>query len=432
MLESLDLNLPQLTSALRDGGLDVTPYLEAVLDRLDARDASLFAFLPEPQRRQRVLRAAGELEERFPRGAFRPALFGVPVAIKDVIRVGGLPTRAGSALPEAEFAGPEATVVRRLREAGSLILGKSVTTEFAYFEPAATRNPRAAGRTPGGSSSGSAAAVAAGLVPLALGTQTVGSVIRPAAYCGVAALKPSRGRVSTDGVVFYSPSVDTIGWFAKDVAGLGDTAAVLVEGWRRADEPPGITLGVPVGAYLDQTEPAALEAFWSMVADLRSRGVRIERVAALRDVERVAERHQWLIASEFAEQHRERHRLYGALYRPRSSLLFEEGARVTPEQRVEGLQSTEDVAANLEDLMGESGIDAWVCPSAPGIAPMGLSSTGSPSMNLPWTHAGMPVVTLPSGLLEGCPVGIQLVGRRGADEQLVALAHRLEELLSVD
>ncbi|MCC6237877.1 MAG: amidase [Dehalococcoidia bacterium] len=426
---ALDLSLPTLAESLRSGELDVTAVAEAALDRLEAREPSLFAFVPEPGRRERVLSAARELAGRFPAPSVRPPLFGTPVAIKDVIRVEGLPTRAGSALPESAFAGPEAPVVRRLCEAGALVLGKSVTTEFAYFEPAATRNPRAPGRTPGGSSSGSAAAVAAGIVPLALGTQTVGSVIRPAAYCGVAAFTPSAGRVSNEGVVHYSPSVDTIGWFAVEVAGLVEVARVILEGAPSPGLPSTVRLGVPVGPYLEQAEPEALRAFDSTLARLEAGGVGVVRVPALEDIGALAERHQWLIAHEFHEQHRERHRLYGSLYRPRSSLLFEEGAAVTSNQYATGLRSAGELRARLEAAMAGAGLDAWVCPSAPGVAPAGLTSTGSPAMNLPWTHAGLPVVTLPAGLLEGCPLGLQLVGRHGGDEALLDLARRVEVLL---
>ncbi len=419
---ALDRPLPALARALREGELDVTILLEAALDRLEAREPGLFAFVPELGRRERVRREARALAERTAAPSERPVLFGVPIVIKDVIRVEGLPTRAGSALPESAFGGAEASVVGRLREAGAIVLGKSITTEFAYFEPAATRNPRAAGRTPGGSSSGSAAAVAAGVVPLAFGTQTVGSVIRPGAYCGVAAFKPSAGRVPNDGVVHYSPSADTIGWFAADVAGLVEAARVLIEGWRTVEVPAPVRLGVPVGPYLEQAEADALGAFEATLALLATRGIRVERVRALDDILAIAERHQWLIAREFQEQHRERHRVYGSLYRPRSSLLFEEGAAVTDRQHATGLRSTGELRERLGAAMATAGLDAWVCPAAPGIAPAGLASTGSPSMNVPWTHAGLPVVTIPAGLLEGCPLGLQLVGRHGADEELLGLA----------
>ncbi len=424
-----------LAAALRDGPLDVTDTARAALARLESRESDLLAFVPEPGRRTRVLAEAGALEERHPASGARPALYGVPVGVKDVIRVDGLPTRAGSALPEALFAGAEAAVVTRLRRAGALVLGKSMTTEFAYFEPAATRNPRAPGRTPGGSSSGSAAAVAAGVVPLALGTQTVGSVIRPAAFCGVAALKPSLGRVPSDGVVYYSPTVDTVGWFARDVAGLVEAGRVLIDGWHEVVTPrPGaerpIVLGVPDGPYLAQAEPAALAAFEATLVSLVAAGVRVLRVPALADIEGIARHHQWLTAFEFAAQHATWFEQFGALYRPRSSLLVEEGRAVTVAQHDAGARSALDLRAVLHHTMGVEGIDAWASPAAPGPAPLGLGSTGSPAMNLPWTHAGLPVATVPAGLLEGCPLGLQLASRHGDDEGLLGIAATLEGLLA--
>ena len=170
------------------------------------------------------------------------------MGVKDIIRVDGFPTRAGSRLPPHLFAGPQAACVTALRRAGALVLGKTVTTEFAGFEPGPTANPHRPGHTPGGSSSGSAAAVAAGYCPLALGTQTIGSVIRPAAFCGIVGFKPSLGRIATAGLVDFSPAVDTVGIFTQDLAGMGSVAAVLCGEWRRRTEADKPVLGVPLGS----------------------------------------------------------------------------------------------------------------------------------------------------------------------------------------
>lgn len=426
----LDLTVSALVTALRAREVDVRALVEALCARLETRNPSILAFLPEPDRRERLLREARDLEARYPAGTALPTLYGLPVAVKDVIRADGFATRAGSALPAELFAGPEAWVVTRLRHAGALILGKSVTTEFAYFEPGATRNPRGLPHTPGGSSSGSAAAVAARLVPLALGTQTVGSVIRPGAYCGVAAFKPSLGRVSSAGVVYYSPSVDTVGWFASDVAGLAEAAGVLIEDWHtpppetHPPRPPRVA--VPAGPYLEQAEPVALEAFAATLERLAAAGVEVYRAEALADIEGVKQRHQWLTAYEFAAQHRDWYDVYGALYRPRSSLLIEEGRAITSAQHDAGRESATALRRELAGLMDVHALDAWVSPAAPGPAPLGLGSTGSPVMNTPWTHAGLPVVTIPAGSIQGLPLGLQLAGRHGDDETLLSLAAHLE------
>ncbi|MFP4217933.1 MAG: amidase family protein, partial [Salinarchaeum sp.] len=206
-----DAALAATVNALTEGERDVSDLIETTCDRIDAIDNRLQAFRDEPRRRRRLRQAIKTVDHG--------QLAGVPVGIKDIIHVNGFETQAGSVLPPELFDGPEATLVKRLQTAGGLIAGKTRTTEFAGFAPARTRNPRAPGHTPGGSSSGSAAAVAAGLVPLAIGTQTGGSVIRPAAFCGVVGYKPSFGRIPTDGVLTRAWSLDTVGTFTQDLAG---------------------------------------------------------------------------------------------------------------------------------------------------------------------------------------------------------------------
>ncbi|MBI4771596.1 MAG: amidase, partial [Chloroflexi bacterium] len=225
-------SLPDLAGALRNGDLPLTTYLAALEAHFSAREPAVLAFLPEPDRFDRLRREAAALLERYPDPDARPPLFGAPVGVKDIFHVAGFPTRAGSRLPPEALAGPEADSVRALKAAGALILGKTVSTEFAYFGPGPTRNPHAPDHTPGGSSSGSAAAVAAGLCPLALGTQTIGSIIRPAAFCGVVGFKPGYERVSRAGVIPLSPSLDHVGVFAAEVAGVALAARVLVGDWR--------------------------------------------------------------------------------------------------------------------------------------------------------------------------------------------------------
>jgi Asp-tRNA(Asn)/Glu-tRNA(Gln) amidotransferase A subunit family amidase len=228
--------LAPVAEELRAGERDPVEYAESCLDRIDEADGDVRAFLPEEDRRERVRSAAGDRAEQF--GASeRPALVGVPVGVKDIFHVGGLATRAGSNVPPEELAGPQADAVSALRSAGALVLGKTVTTEFAYFEPGPTRNPHDLGHTPGGSSSGSAAAVAAGTCPLALGSQTIGSVIRPASFCGVVGVKPTYGRVPMGGVIPVAPSVDHVGFFTQDAAGARLAAGALCRGGTTTSTP---------------------------------------------------------------------------------------------------------------------------------------------------------------------------------------------------
>lgn len=422
--------LAPVAAALRSGSFPVERQVIEACDRLDAFDGATRALLPEEGRRERLLAEARALAARFPDAATRPPLYGVLVGVKDIFAVDGMLTRAGSALPAEAFPLTEGTAVRHLRDAGALILGKTVTTEFAYFDPGATTNPHDPLRTPGGSSSGSAAAVAAGYALVALGSQTVGSVIRPAAFCGVVGFKPSYGRIPTDGVLYYSPSVDHVGFFTQDAAGARLVASVLIDGWRADVQAPGtITLGIPDGPYLDQTEPAAREAFEGALSTLGAAGITVRRVAAFPDIHEINERHRTLATVEFHDQHLDRFARWGSLVRAASSALFDVGATVTPAQRADGLAGRGALRTSLEALMDAHGLDAWACPAAPGPAPLGLRSTGDPAMNLPWTHAGMPALTLPSGSVDSMPVGLQLVSRFGRDEGLLALSEVLEPLL---
>ncbi|MEJ7689427.1 MAG: amidase [Nocardioidaceae bacterium] len=240
--------LRRVVDRLRSGSLDLDVYVDELCDRLERAETDVHAYVEEPARRERLHAEAAELEQRWPDVDDRPPLFGVPVAVKDIVRVDGLPTRAGSQLPPEALAGPQAVMVDRLRDAGALVAGKSVTAEFAHFAPGQTRNPHELTRTPGGSSSGSAAAVSAGTALLATGTQTVGSLVRPAAFCGVVGWKSTHGRVPKDGVIDHSPSLDALGMFAADVDGVTAAARALCHDWS---EPPAVdrlVLGLPVGS----------------------------------------------------------------------------------------------------------------------------------------------------------------------------------------
>ena len=424
----------EVAAALRADERDPVAYAEALRDRIAAVEDELRAFVPEPDRRERLRDAAAALPDRFPDPDDRPPLYGIPVGVKDIVHVEGFTTRAGSALPPDRFAGPEATCVRRLRDAGALVAGKTVTTEFAGAAPGPTRNPRDLGHTPGGSSSGSAAAVAAGLVPLALGTQTGGSVIRPAAFCGVVGVKPSFERIPRDGVIERSASADHVGFFTQDVAGARVAASVLCDDWTTGEpssgEPPAV--GVPEGSYLDRASEEALAAFEAGLERLREAGCRVERVTVptFEAFEALDRRHRRLHAAELALVHEEWFDDYEAFYRTPMAERIESGRAVTVDQLAESRASRLDLRAELADRLAAHDLDVWAAPAAPGPAPETIRSTGNPVLNRPWTHAGLPVVTLPSGVAEnGLPLGIQFAAPFGADERLLAWAVTLADAL---
>jgi Asp-tRNA(Asn)/Glu-tRNA(Gln) amidotransferase A subunit family amidase len=409
---------------LQQGQHSLSLHLEQMCRRIDQVDPQLHAFLPEANRLARVRQEAAQLRQRFPDRIHLPPLFGAFVGIKDIFHVEGFVTRAGSALPPELFAGSEAEVVTRLRHAGALIAGKTVTTEFAFIEPGPTVNPHNPAHTPGGSSSGSAAAVAAGLCTLALGTQTIGSIIRPAAYCGIVGYKPSFDRIPTAGLVYFSRTFDHVGLLTQDVEGMALAAAALCDNWNAdvaSDALP--VLGIPDGPYLAQTDPVALAVFEEILLMLQVAGCTVKRVAAFDDIDALNRDHRRLAFAEFAQEHATAWAQHADLYRPATADAIRQGQSVETHELVELRQSPLARRRQLTDLMAQQGIDLWACPAAVGPAPHGLASTGDSNMNLPWTHAGMPAITLPAGRApNGLPLGLQLVAPYGADEQLLAWA----------
>jgi Asp-tRNA(Asn)/Glu-tRNA(Gln) amidotransferase A subunit family amidase len=418
--------------ALQAGRVDLPAYIRTVCARIEATEPSIEALVPEADRQGRLLREAERLQERFPDPAQRPALYGVLVGIKDLFAVDDFATRAGSQLPPKLFAGPEAACVRKLRAAGALVLGLTVATEFAYFEPGPTRNPYNPAHTPGGSSSGSAATVAAGYCQLALGTQTSGSIIRPAAYCGLFGFKPSYGRVATAGMVLCSESLDTIGYLTQDLAGAQLVAPLLCADWQSVDPPDTKpVLGIPEGPYLAQASQEALQTFEQHLTRLEQAGYTLRRVPAFQDIEAITHRHQRLVCAEMARVHADWFGQYAVLYRPRTAQAIREGQAISYPEYDLYRASPQALRGELETLMEATQIDLWVCPSATGAAPEGIESTGSPALNLPWTHAGLPALTLPAGHAKnGLPLGLQCVGRFQRDEHLLAWASELESSLT--
>lgn len=404
------------------------------LDRLEAlfaeREPTVRAFLPEAGRFDRLRREAAALAERWPDPERRPPLFGVLVGVKDIFHVDGFPTGAGSRLPPEELAGPQAACVTDLLAAGALVLGKAVSTEFAYFAPGPARNPWNPEHTPGGSSSGSAAAVAAGFCGLALGTQTIGSILRPAAYCGVLGLKPSYGRIAADGVIPFAPSYDHVGLFAADLDLAETAAAVLCRGWRPAPPERRPRLGIPEGPYLAKASEEGIAHFRSTAARLAAAGFEVVPVPALADFDAIAARHRRVAAAEMARVHVDWFARFGELYEQRTVDLIRKGQEISDAELERDLAGREALRAELTALMDAHGIDLWLSPPAQGSAPLGIESTGDPVMNIPWTQAGLPAVCLPAGRnAAGLPMGLQVAGRWQADEALLAWARGIAEAL---
>ena len=387
----------ELTQSFRGGEITVEEYLSQIESYFSEREPSVLAFIPEEKRFERLRKEAAALVEKFPDSKNRPPLFGKLVGVKDIFHANGFVTQAGSRLPADELQGNEAESVTKLKDDGALILGKTVTTEFAYFTPGPTRNPHNPEHTPGGSSSGSAAAVGAGLCTLSLGTQTIGSLIRPAAFCGTVTLKPTYERISRAGVIPLSPTFDQIGFFVPDIHSAHDAARVLYKDWQDVVTPKKPTLGIPDGPYLACASDYALSCFNAICDSLAEAGYELRRVPVMDDYQQIRTHHDVIMSFEAAQVHKEWFAKHETLYSSKFSDLIHRGQRVSQTQLQNALQAREQFRNQMIQVMNENGIDLWICPPAVGPAPKGLESTGDPVMCLPWTQLGLPAVNLPAG-----------------------------------
>ena len=422
-----ECSLSKIISQLQ--GRERTPDLliDELCDKIEKWDGEVKAFLPEQGRRERLYEDLRELHEQFPNPDSKPVLFGIPVGIKDIFHVDRFPTRAGSELPSEILKGDEAAAVTRLKKAGALILGKTVTTEFAYFHPGPTRNPHNFQHTPGGSSSGSAAAVAAGFCPLALGTQTIGSISRPASYCGVFGFKPNFGRIPTEGVIPFSSSADHVGFFTQDMEGCQIAASVLCDNWDTyisySKKPP--VLGIPKGDFLSQASQEVLVRFQIEIDTLRKAGLTIKEIPAFENIHEINNLHKEMIACEFARVHESWFNIYKDLYSNASKELIKKGNSVSQSNYEKAKRGMLTLRNNLMSAMEEFDVDLWISPSANTTALKGLESTGDPILSLPWTYAGLPTLSVPFGMLDGLPCGLQFAGKYNKDEILLQHLNKL-------
>lgn len=415
-----ECSLSDVILKLQTAKLTPENLIDELCNKLDNWDLKIKAFLPEKNRRKRLHNDLQKLYKKFPDSQHRPLLFGIPIGVKDIFHVNGFITKAGSEIPHEILQGKESVAVTKLKDAGAVILGKTVTTEFAYFHPGPTSNPHNFAHTPGGSSSGSAAAVAAGFCPLALGTQTIGSISRPASFCGTFGYKPSFGRISTSGVVPFSISADHIGFFTQDISGSELVASLLCDEWD--SELPKLNkkpvFGIPEGKYLHQASKEILSAFWNEVEKLKQRDFIVKSIPAFTDIKEINKNHKLMNAAEFTEVHKSWFKKYKNLYKPASIKLIEKGKTVSNIDLRKSISGRIKVRKELEFLQRENEIDIWLSPSTVTTAPRGLNSTGDPAMNLPWTYAGVPTISVPFGFINKLPFDLQFAGQYYKDEIL--------------
>src|SRR5712692_4087983 len=379
--------------------------LQPCLDRIRAMDPSIHAWV---QVMPEKATGNGTLSE-------------IPFGVKDIIETQGLATEYGSPVYKGRIGTADAAIVRDMRQRGGILLGKTQAAAFAYRTPAPTRNPRDLEHTPGGSSSGSAAAIAAGMVPVALGTQTRGSVLRPASYCGVTGFKASYGLLPMEGVLPLAKGLDTLGFFTHTPA---DTLAL----WESLGHPAGRTEDLALGAPepMPEAQPAMAAAFQNALSLLRSAGASIRSIDIAGMLAKLADASNTVMFYEGARFHQQRFDEYGSRLADLANLV-REGLQISVERYDEARRYIAECKARVAELYKATPV--ILVPAATGPAPLGLASTGDPRMNAPWTALGTPAISIPIPVPSGLPLGLQLTADHGQDARVIRTAVRLQRML---
>jgi len=437
----IELSATEAIQKIRDGEITSEELVQAYLDRIDQVDGEIEAwahlnpdYALEQARARDVAHQEGEAEG---------PLHGIPVGVKDIFDTDDLPTENGTVMNAGRQPVDDCRVVSLLKEAGAVIMGKTVTTELAVFGPGKTKNPHNPAHTPGGSSSGSAAAVAAQMVPLAVGSQTNGSMIRPGSYCGVVGFKPTHGLIPRTGVLAQSSYLDTVGTYARSIEDAARIAEVLVAydpgdkdtrprahppfsnvAMQEPPMPPQLTFAkTPVWDQADETTHQAFAELTDILGD------ECDNLDLPEPFDHVVEMHRNIMYADLAKS-------FGGYYEHGKDKLtdilvsmIEDGQKVTALDYNKAVDARETFNSGLDGVFDR--FDAIITPAATGEAPVGLDATGSPIFNTLWTFCGTPAITLP--LMTGpggLPIGVQMVGRRGDDARLLRTANWLTKRIS--
>jgi aspartyl-tRNA(Asn)/glutamyl-tRNA(Gln) amidotransferase subunit A len=439
-----ELTAAQAAHAVAKRSITATELAEACLNRIESLDARLKAWVyVDPEA---VLAEARAADQAVSSGRPLGPLHGVPVGLKDIYYTANIPTRAGSEVYKDFVPEFDATSVTLLKRAGALMLGKAVTTEFACLDPSPTVNPWNAAHTPGGSSSGSAVAVASRMCPAALGSQTVGSVLRPAAYNGVVGFKPTFGRVSRYGVVPVSWNLDTVGWLVRSV----EDAALLLQVMSGPDVNDPVSSHEPVGDYLSGiADPPAprigvLRRYFYQGADAETRqhldgvverlaqaGAQIEELPMPPSIDTAYVDQRLIMSVEAAAFHEPMYRVQAEDYQPKLRAMLADGLQVDGIAYSRALENRRQFITDMEQLSQQC--DVLLTPATPSPPQADVTNTGDPAFQGPWTSCGLPAISLPSGIAEsGLPLGIQLVASPFAEARLLGAAAWCENALGVE
>jgi aspartyl-tRNA(Asn)/glutamyl-tRNA(Gln) amidotransferase subunit A len=443
MPQTHELSASELARQIKQKTITPVEVAQAFLDRIDALEPELDAWVRVD--RETVLADAQQRQVELESGAATGPLHGVPIGIKDIYNIAGIPTTCGSKV-YADFVPDETAVtINLLEKAGAVVLGKTVTTEFACLDPSHTKNPWNPAHTPGGSSSGSAASVAARMCPIAMGSQTVGSVLRPASYNGIVGLKPTYGRVSRRGVVPVSWSLDTVGWMGRSVEDM----ALLLQIMAGPDELDPVASRLPAGDYLSGLESASspriglITSFFMEESDqesqaqtravlekLKSAGATVVEVTLPESFKTAFEDQLLIMGVEAAAFHKPMYEKQAQDYRPKLREMLRQGLATDAITYTKALERRLRFTADMKLLAEQA--DVLLTPSTPTAPLADLTNTGDTRFQGPWTSCGLPTITLPVGLAEsGLPLGIQLIAPPFEEARLLSIARWCEKIMDV-
>ena len=439
-------NLTAVEAAKQIKSRDLSPVelVESLLSQYDSLEPNLNAWVYLD--REALLADAQQKQEELEKGVNVGPLHGVPIGLKDIYYTAGIPTTACSKVYEEFVPEYDATTVTLLKNAGAIMMGKTVTTEFACMDPSPTKNPWNPAHTPGGSSSGSAVAVATRMCPAALGSQTVGSVLRPASYNGVVGFKPTFGRVSRYGVIPVSWSLDHVGWMARSV----EDAALLMQVMAVADPNEPITVGLPAADFMaglaspsapriglirrffyDNSDEETRKHTDGIVDQLSRAGATIEEIPLPDSIDTAMEDQRTIMAVEGAAFHQPMYERQSQDYQPKLREMLRQGLATDGQTYSRALERRQQFTAEMQALAGKA--DVLLTPSTPTPALPDITNTGNTMFQGPWTSCGLPVITIPSGLAaSGLPFGIQLASAPFSEPKLLAAARWCENVLGVE
>jgi len=444
MPELYELSAAELARQIRERTITPVEVAQSLLDRMDALEPQLDAWVRVD--RETVLADAQQRQDELESGEATGPLQGIPIGIKDIYNIAGIPTTAGSKVYADYVPDETAVTINLLQKAGAIMLGKTVTTEFACLDPSHTKNPWNPAHTPGGSSSGSAVSVAARMCPIAMGSQTVGSVLRPASYNGIVGLKPTYGRVSRRGVVPVSWSLDTVGWMGRTVEDM----ALLLQVMAGPDEEDPVASRLPADDYLsglesgkppriglittlfmEESDAETQKKTRDTLAKFTAAGATVVELTLPESFNTAFEDQLLIMGSEAAAFHKPMYEKQAQDYRPKLREMLRQGLETDAVTYSRALERRVRFSADMRVLADQ--VDVLLTPSTPTAPLADLTNTGDTRFQGPWTSCGLPTITLPAGLAEsGLPMGIQLIASPFDEAQLLSTARWCEKLIDVN